>query len=165
MIAYQTHAEGSLIRARSAGSVRADLTLEDDEDLEWANHFLILAGVDHAALLEQADAALQLAVAPANQAYVRRMETANRDLWAANGRLARDRLGLGVAGAGSAALRHQDEIAEEVRQCRDRISALEQELASTRADRDEYRRGWVAVRSSRLTNVAARIAGHRFPRT
>jgi len=167
VLAYQTLAEGSLIRGQAAGSVRAEVSLDGEQDIDWANHYLILAGVDADALLASADAALQLAVAPANNRYMRRLDEANRLLWATNGRLTRERLGLGAAGAASAVLRREDELAarlEEIRQCRHRIATLEAELEGARAERDGYRRAYVAVHSSRLTNLAARVAGHRFER-
>ncbi|UTI65072.1 class I SAM-dependent methyltransferase [Paraconexibacter antarcticus] len=174
-VAFQSHAEGSLIRGRATGPVRAEVALDGEQDLDWANHFLLLAGVDADVLLDPADAALHLAVAPVNHRYMRGLERANRTLQAANGRLVRERLGLGAAGAASAVLRREDELAlsrEEVRQCRHRIGVLEAELArladettAARAERDGYRRAHVAVHSSRLTNLAARVAGHRFPRS
>jgi hypothetical protein len=141
--------------------------LSGEQDLDWANTFLVLAGVDAEALLSPADAALHLAVAPVNHRYMRHLEQANRGLLAVNGRLARERLGLGAAGAASAGLRREDTLAlarEEIRQCRHRIGVLEAEVESLRAERDGHRRADVAVHSSRLTNLAARVAGHRFQR-
>jgi len=172
--AYQTHAEGSVIRGQVAGSIRAEVAVGGEQDLDWANHLLVLAGVDAQALLDPADAALHLAVAPVNHRYMRHLEQANRELLAANGRLARGRLGLGGAGRASAVLRGEDELTaargreaqarEELDAVRGRISALEAELAGVRAERDGYRRAWMAVHSSRLINLAARLAGHRFDR-
>jgi hypothetical protein len=98
---------------------------------------------------------------------MRHLEQANRGLLATNARLARERLGLGAAGAASAVLRREDALAgsrEEVAQCRHRIAVLEGELEGVRAERDGYRRAHVVVHASRLTNLAARIAGHRFRR-
>jgi len=167
VVAYQNHAEGSLIRGRAGGTVRAEAELSGEQDLDWANTFLILAGVDAEALLSPAAAALHLAVAPVNHRYMRHLEPANRGLLAVNGRLARERLGLGAAGAASAVLRREDTLAlarEEIRQCRHRIGVLEAELESVRAERDGHRGAYVAVHSSRLTNLAARVAGHRFRR-
>jgi len=167
VVAYQNHAEGSLIRGRAADDVRVEVKLDGEQDLDWANHFLILAGVDVEALLSTADAALDLAVAPVNHRYLRHLEHANRSLYAVNSRLTRERLGLGAAGAASAVLRREDELAaarEQVVECRRRIGELEGELAGLRAEREEYRRAYVVVHTSRLTNRAARIAGHRFER-
>lgn len=164
-IAYQSHAEGSLIRGAAAGSVRADVQLDGEQDLDWANHFLVLAGVDADALLDPAVAGLHLAVAPVNHRYMRGLEHANRALLAANARLGRERLGLGAAGAASAQLRREDELTLAREQLADggrRLGELEAELAAARAERDGYRRAWMAVHSSRLTNLAARVAGHRF---
>src|SRR5207302_1364446 len=131
VVAYQTHAEGSLIRGEAAGPVRAEVGLDGEQDLDWANHFLLLAGVDAEALLGSADASLRLAVAPVNHRYMRSLEEANRALRAANGRLGRDRLGLGAAGGASAVLRREEEAElarEEIRQCRHRIGVLEAEV-------------------------------------
>ncbi len=167
VVAYQNHAEGSLIRGDAGGTARAEVELSGEQDLDWANTFLVLAGVDAEALLSPADAALHLAVAPVNHRYMRHLEQANRGLLAVNGRLARERLGLGAAGAASAGLRREDTLAlarEEIRQCRHRIGVLEAEVESLRAERDGHRRADVAVHSSRLTNLAARVAGHRFQR-
>lgn len=174
VVAYQTHAEGSLIRGEAAGPVRAEVGLDGEQDLDWANHFLLLAGVDSDALLGAADASLHLAVAPVNHRYMRGLEEANRALQAANGRLGRERLGLGAGGGASAVLRREDELElarEEIRQCRHRIGVLEEETrrlaeqaAAAMGERDAYRRAHVAVHSSRLTNLAARVAGHRFSR-
>lgn len=173
-IAYQSHAEGSLIRGRTAGMVRAEVALDGEQDLDWANHFLVLAGLDSGALLEGADAALQLAVAPVNHRYMRGLEEANRDLHATNNRLAREHLGLGAAGAASALLRREDALAalagelaaaqQRVAEAEARSARLAAEARDLRAERDGYRRAYVAVHSSRLTNFAARVAGHRFPR-
>lgn len=219
--AYQTHAEGSLIRGRTAGDVTATVRLSGEQDLDWANHFLVLAGVDASALMAAADANLQLAVAPVSHRYMRHLERANRGLLATNNRLARERLGLGAGGAGSAVLRREAEAqraqeeareaAEEVRAelarlrqaeidlqrdvgvLRETEDGLRQQLATAQAqagvlktasrrageleaerdelraerdglrtERDSYRRAWVVVRSSRLTKIAARLAGHRF---
>jgi len=236
-IAYQSHAEGSLIRGRSAGDVSATVRLSGEQDLDWSNHFLLLAGVDADGLLAAADANLQLAVAPVSHRYMRHLEQANRGLLATNGRLLRERLGLGAGGGASATLRAEDDLAasrraeaelagslEAVRQSeeelqrrlaeelenvqvaiqrsaetrllveeerhraeeerraaeetlrferdehRERIAQLtaqlkaelEAELTALREERDGYRRAWVVVQSSRITRLAARIAGHRL---
>lgn len=167
VVAYQTHAEGSLIRDRAAGRVRAEVEIDGEQDLDWANTFVLLAGVDTDALLGTADAALHLAVAPVNHRYMRHLEQANRSLHATNNRLARERLGLGAAGGASAVLRGEDALAasrEEVAQCRHRIGVLKAELETLRAERDAHRHAYVVVHASRLTNLAARVAGHRFDR-
>jgi SAM-dependent methyltransferase len=167
VIAYQNHAEGSLIRGEQAPSVQVEVQLDGEQDLGWANHFLILAGVDHEALLSGASAALHVAVAPVNHRYMRGLERANRSLQATNAQLTRERLGLGAAGGAAAVLRREDEL-ESTRGERDEARARADELAARadalQAERDDYRRAWMAVTSSRLTNLAARIAGHRFER-
>lgn len=180
-VAYQTHAEGSLIQAAAGGRARVEVEVDGEQDLDWANHFLLLAGVDVDQLLGTADGLVHLAAAPVNHRYMRHLEEANRRLLAENGRLARGRLGLGAGGGASSELRRESALErarEEIAQCRHRIGTLEAELAegreaagaaaiahdATRAERDEYRRAFVAVRSSRLTNTAARLAGHRFER-
>jgi SAM-dependent methyltransferase len=151
VVAYQTHAEGSLISGRATRSVSAEVAVEGEQDLDWANHFLVLAGVDDEALLSSSHAALQLAVAPVSNRYMRNLEQANRALWGANGRLSRERLGRGAAGAAPALVRQE--------------AQAEVEAEGVRHQREEEQRAWVAVSSSRLTNWAARIAGHRFERT
>jgi SAM-dependent methyltransferase len=167
VIAYQNHAEGSLIRGEQAPSVQVEVQLDGEQDLDWANHFLVLAGVDHEALLSSASSALHLAVAPVNHRYMRGLERANRSLQATNSQLTRERLGLGAAGGAAAVLRREDELAatrDELAHARALLAALEAETGALRAERDSYRRAYVAVHSSRLTNLAARIAGHRFAR-
>lgn len=163
-IAYQTHAEGSLIRGRSAGAVRAEVQLQGEQDLDWANHFLVLAGVDTGALLDAAGAALHLAVAPANHRYMRHLEQGNRALSAANARLARERLGLGAAGAASTVLRREDELEglrTQLARGHTRQLQLEAELRALWAERDRCRPAWAALRSSRLATLAVRVAGRR----
>lgn len=138
-IAYQTHAEGSLIRGRAAGAVRASVQLSGEQDLDWANHFLVLAGVGAEGLLASADADLHLAVAPVSHRYMRHLEQANRILLATNGRLAREQLGLGAGGAASATLRREDELAasrqseEELRSELEALRHSEAELRHTEA--------------------------------
>ncbi len=173
-LAFQTHAEGSLIRGRAAGAVTADIRVEGEQDLDSANVFLAIAGLDADVVLGASGAALNVAVAPINHRYMRNLEQANRSLGAANARLARERLGLGAAGAASSVLRREGELeaarADQRRQ-QGRVEALEAEAASLRterdalrAERDDYRRAHVVVHASRLTNLAARLAGHRFIR-
>ncbi len=151
------------------------IEVDGEQDLDWANHFLLLAGVDAEALLggrrRHGPPGRRTRQPPLHASAWRRPTAA---LLAENGRLARERLGLGAAGGASAALRKEDALEqarEEIRQCRHRIGTLEAELAAAadrasaaEAERDEYRRAFVAVRSSRLTNLAARLAGHRFER-
>jgi 2-polyprenyl-3-methyl-5-hydroxy-6-metoxy-1,4-benzoquinol methylase len=173
-VAYQTHAEGSLIQTGAGGPATVQIEIDGEQDLDWANHFVLLAGVDAEGLLGLGDGTVHLAAAPVNHRYMRHLEEANRRLLAENGRLARGRMGLGAGGGASAVLRQEDALEqarEEIRQCRHRIETLEAELivaadatAAVAAERDEYRRAFVAVRSSRLTNTAARLAGHRFER-
>jgi SAM-dependent methyltransferase len=167
VFAYQNHAEGSLIRGEEAPAVQVEVQLDGEQDLDWANHFLVLAGVDHETLLSSAKAAVHVAIAPVNHRYMRGLERANRSLQAANAQLARERLGLGAAGGAAALLRREDDLAElraQLNDARERLGAAETEAAALNAERAEYRRAYVAVRSSRLTNLAARIAGHRFER-
>lgn len=179
VIAFQTHAEGTLIRGRSGGEVRATVQLDGEQDLDWANQFLVLSGVDADDLLAPADALTHLALGPVNHRYMRGLERANAELRSANGRLARERLGLGAGGAAAAVLRREDEVdvlrsllaaAEAERDAAQAAEAVareqvDQERATTaelRAERDDYRRAHVVVRHSRLTRLAARAAGHRF---
>ena len=143
-IGYQTHAEGSLIRGRAAGEVRASVQLSGEQDLDWANHFLVLAGVDAEGLLASADADLQLAVAPVSHRYMRHLEQANRSLLATNGRLARERFGLGAGGAASATLRREDELAASRRS----EEELRRELEELRRTEGELRAELEAVRQT-----------------
>lgn len=156
-LAFQTHAEGSVIRSAETDVVDARVRLTGEQDLDWANHFLILAGLDAGELLGVGDAALHLAVAPVNHRYMRGLERANRDLQATNMRLTRERLGRFRAAAADRADDHGDGAASG-----ERIAWLEHELAEARRERDEHRRAWVVVRHSRLTRLAARLSGHRF---
>lgn len=162
-IAFQTHAEGTLIRPAAGGPVEARVDVEGEQDLDWANAFLLLAGVDADALLGSAE--LHLAVGPVNHRYMKGLELANRRLLAENGRLGRERLGL--AGAGGAARVLRDEQAEtaardEAQSLRNQLHDARVAVEQLRAEREEYRRAWVVVRASRITKLAARLAGHRF---
>ncbi|WP_320671120.1 class I SAM-dependent methyltransferase [Patulibacter defluvii] len=157
-IAYQTHAEGSLIRTAETDDVDARVRLGGEHDLDWANSFLVVAGIDQRRLLPVEDANLQLTVSPVNHRYMRHLEQANRELWATNMRLGRERLGRVARDAGDTEQRDRDP--SDVT----RIADLEAQLASAIRERDEHRRAWIVVRHSRLTRVAARLAGHRFDR-
>lgn len=161
-IAYQNHAEGSLIRGEAVRPVQVVLEADGELELDWANHFVVLAGVDTNALLDPGSSLMHLAVAPVNHCHMRNLERANRELHAVNARLSREHLGLGAAGAASAVLRADARRGGTEHDAQ--LAALEQELSVLRAERAEYRRAWVAVHSSRLTNLAARLAGHRFER-
>ncbi len=167
VFAYQNHAEGSLIRGEDAPTVAVEVQLDGEQDLDWANHFLILAGVDHEALLSAANAQLHLAVAPVNHRYMRGLELANRSLQAANAQLSRERLGLGAAGGAAAVLRREDEVAQlrmELAHAHQLVATLEADAAEWRRERDDYTQAHAALRSSALTRLAARLAGYRVDR-
>jgi 2-polyprenyl-3-methyl-5-hydroxy-6-metoxy-1,4-benzoquinol methylase len=110
VVLSQYLAEGSLIvtgdavggsgvqgRLVDAGSPEASSEI-------WANHWLILIGVD-SAQSEQAQAGLALVATPHHNQYMRQLERANAELHRANLRMGRAWLGVHDAAAGSAEAR------------------------------------------------------------
>jgi 2-polyprenyl-3-methyl-5-hydroxy-6-metoxy-1,4-benzoquinol methylase len=113
-------AEASLVvRANPdpSSEVRGRLVGTPGDDA-WANHWLILVGVDGAEA-EGAEAALALAVADHHNEYMRILERANAELHRTNQRLARGWLGVHNAAAAGAELRRRQLEAEVAELARD----------------------------------------------
>ena len=94
-------AEASLVRPadeRDGAELRGTLLGDADPGAAWANHWLLLAGVDPAAV-DGAHARLELTAAANHNAYMRQLEHANAELIRANNRLARRWLGVHDAAA------------------------------------------------------------------
>jgi 2-polyprenyl-3-methyl-5-hydroxy-6-metoxy-1,4-benzoquinol methylase len=103
-------AEGSLILTRDAGRDSEahgrvlDAGSPEASSEVWANHWLILVGVD-LAQSEQAQAGLGFVAAPYHNQYMRQLERANAELLRANLRMGRAWLGVHDAAAGAAEAR------------------------------------------------------------
>jgi 2-polyprenyl-3-methyl-5-hydroxy-6-metoxy-1,4-benzoquinol methylase len=108
IVISQYLAEASLcVRANSAPASEVRGRLVDGRTEEaWANHWLILVGVEEAEV-NGAEALLALAVAAHHNDYMRGLERANRELYRTNQRLARGHLGVHDAAAGSAEARRR----------------------------------------------------------
>jgi SAM-dependent methyltransferase len=103
---YQFHAEGTLIQPGFEAELDGRLVLTDRGDREYCNTLIALVNFDWDALSRSAWARAQLAVAPTHNRYMLSLERANRELWRANARLARQKLGR----ADSAAVAHLMEV-------------------------------------------------------
>lgn len=93
------------------------LRLSERADGAWANHWLLVTGVEPG-VLDGARARLSLAASAAPNAYIRLLEKANADLYRHNTRLARARLGVHDAAA-AAVLRRVEETRAEARHWED----------------------------------------------
>ena len=117
-VLYQFLAEGSLLRGEEPADVAAEFVLPEHGEREWANHFIACVNLDQALKEAGESAHMHLAVAPLYNRLIRDLERANRELWAENAAIARERVGFGDAGAVM---------------LRERVSQLEQELELLRA--------------------------------
>ena len=123
-VLYQFLAEGSLIRGEEASERDAEFVLREHGDPEWANHFIACVNLDER-LAELGDSAhMRLAVAPLYNRWMRTLERANRELWRENGRIARQRIGVGDSAAVT--------VAGRIRQLEEQVQRLEGILAKPR---------------------------------
>jgi SAM-dependent methyltransferase len=134
LVLSQYLAEASLIAARDA-DLSSELTgrLVDVPDGEpWANHWLILVGLDGVAA-SAASADLTLAAAANHNDYMRTLERANAELHRTNQRLARGWLGVHDAAAASAEARQRkvDELTRELGAERSAHRALKLQYEAT----------------------------------
>jgi ubiquinone/menaquinone biosynthesis C-methylase UbiE len=125
---YQYLAEGSLVRGDEASEVTAEVPLDEHAEPEYANHYIVCVNMEDR-LSGVGDLRMRLVAAPLYNRYIMGLERANRELWAENARLGRERLGVSDAAAGAvqarmAALREARELAEQ------RIKDLEVELGA-----------------------------------
>jgi hypothetical protein len=110
VVVSQYLAEGSLIlmpdaaRDSEAHGRLVDAGSPEASSEVWANHWLILVGVD-AAQREQARAGLGFVTSPHHNQYMRQLERANAELLRANLRMGRAWLGVHDAAAGAAEAR------------------------------------------------------------
>ncbi len=107
----QSLAEGSWIAESGApdGPATAWLVGADEARPEWANHWLLVAGVDEGAT-SRARARMALAASPPHNAYMRHLERANDALRSTNARLGRKWLGVHDAAAAAVVRRLQERI-------------------------------------------------------
>jgi 2-polyprenyl-3-methyl-5-hydroxy-6-metoxy-1,4-benzoquinol methylase len=120
IVLSQYLAEASLLVRTNldpASEVRGRIVDTPGDDA-WANHWLILVGVDGAEA-GAAEAALALAVADHHNEYMRILERANAELHRTNQRLARGWLGVHDAAAAGAEARRRKLEAEVVELARD----------------------------------------------
>ena len=114
VVVEQHLAEASVLRRVGATGdieLRGSVRPSDEDDGSWANHWLLLTGVD-AADLEGARASLTAAITENQNGYMRLLERANADLRRHNARLARQWLGIHDAGAAAVLRRLEDAAAE-----------------------------------------------------
>jgi SAM-dependent methyltransferase len=133
IVRSQYLAEASLIvddDSRAKSELRGRL-VDDPGDPAWANHWLILAGVD-AAEVDGAQAALTLAAAAYHNEYMRTLELANEELLRANVRLGRTRLGVHDAAAASTEA-HRTELEAQVGELTRKLEAQRAETQRQKA--------------------------------
>jgi hypothetical protein len=139
--------EASLIGlpGEGAAELRGRL-LEHEQESAWANHWVLVAGVDDAAL-ERARALVGLAAAPQHNQYMRQLEAANAELLRANLRMGRAWLGI-----------HDAAAAVIVRKLEERNEQLHKALLESRsqarqwkgiADRNAYARELLSKEAQR----------------
>lgn len=146
VIVHQYHAEGSLIVIDEADDLDARLHGLERAEPPYANHFLLVAGIDGERLAGVHRGRMQLALAPAYNRYMKSLERANNDLRRRNNQLARGLLGKGDSAAPSYIRRTEGALVEVVRLRVDvenlqgelelrqrRIARLEEQLADARA--------------------------------
>lgn len=153
----QWHAQGSLI-APEADPARADGTPlmapipSGAQPRGWAGHYLVLV---HAEAAEQApaEAELRWTVEPVNARWLESLKRANRELWAANERLAdtkdRPRGTYGAAAASVAARWEQQALAAE-----ERAGQAEAALAARIADEQQIAARYEEIKSRRAVRIA-----------
>ena len=158
-LVFQFLAEGSLIRREDHGDSEPQLSdpLADHGEPEWANHFVGLVGFDDSALAGGPLARAQLAISPAHNRAVRSLQRANRELWYANARLAREKMGT-YDTAAVAALLKVEQARADARRAEQR--AHQAELRLDGAERQAQQEGqraeelWVMVQELRAELTA-----------
>lgn len=135
----QSLAEGSWIAEIGAadGPVTAWVVGADEARPEWANHWLLVAGVDEEAT-SRARARMALAVTPPHNAYMRHLERANDELRRTNARLSRAWLGVHDAAAAAVVRRLQEE--NDAGRERARVAEAEAEKWHAIADNNDWAR-------------------------
>jgi 2-polyprenyl-3-methyl-5-hydroxy-6-metoxy-1,4-benzoquinol methylase len=129
IVLSQYLAEGSLILTGDGGRDSEvhgrliDAGAPEVSSEVWANHWLVLIGVD-SAQVEQAQAGLVLVAAPHHNQYMRQLERTNAELFRTNSRLARGWLGVHDAAA-ARCMRLEAKVVELERIARHHKAALE----------------------------------------
>lgn len=151
-ILEQRLAEASVLRrAGETGEteLRGRLRAGGEDEAAWANHWLLIAGVD-AAALDGARLRLSVTAASNQSGYMRQLERANADLRRHNARLARTWLGIHDAGA-----------AVVVKRIDERASAAEESLRHWKGEAGK----WEAIADSNdwaFKDAQARLASPRY---
>ncbi len=145
-ILHQYLAEGSLIVVDEAGEVDARLFGLERAEPPYANHYLVVAGIDDERVAGAHRARMQVALAPTYNRYMRSLERANTELRRRNNQLTRGLLGKGDSAAPSYIKRTEAQLAELAQRRQDivemqgeldlrqrRIHRLEEQLEHARA--------------------------------
>jgi 2-polyprenyl-3-methyl-5-hydroxy-6-metoxy-1,4-benzoquinol methylase len=145
-IVHQYLAEGSLIAVDDAGDVDARLYGLERAEPPYANHYLLVAGIDRERLEGAHRARMQVALAPTYNRYMRSLERANTELRRRNNQLTRGLLGKADSAAPSYIKRTEAQLAELAQRRQDivemqgeldlrqrRIHRLEEQLEHARA--------------------------------
>jgi 2-polyprenyl-3-methyl-5-hydroxy-6-metoxy-1,4-benzoquinol methylase len=122
VLLYQYLAEGSLIASESPESTEALLVHPSRAEPEYANSFVAAVGFDNAAFT-MASARMSVAVSPTYSSYVRSLERANDELYAANARLMHGHLSSSD-GAATASLARLSVALSDVRSLQEANRAL-----------------------------------------
>jgi 2-polyprenyl-3-methyl-5-hydroxy-6-metoxy-1,4-benzoquinol methylase len=101
VILPQFLAEGSLIVPAGAEGTDVSVNRADRDEPDYANHFIVCAGVPHAEVAAVHNGRLQVEAAPAYNRHVKALERAYDELRRANARLARQKLGKSGSAAAS----------------------------------------------------------------
>jgi 2-polyprenyl-3-methyl-5-hydroxy-6-metoxy-1,4-benzoquinol methylase len=127
-------AEGSLLCPAGASETEVEVTLEDRDEPEYANHFIFCAGFDPGAVTRALHGRIQLNTSPVFNRWAEDLKHAAWALRRENARLARARLGKGGSAAASALAAisdHEARMAELRERCRvaeERANELEMAL-------------------------------------
>jgi 2-polyprenyl-3-methyl-5-hydroxy-6-metoxy-1,4-benzoquinol methylase len=100
-------AEGSVITMTEpgGGEVDAHAVLDERDEPEYANHYIVCVGEALSAALP--DGLMQLEAAPLANRYMRNLERANKVLWRTNQRLGRSHLGKADSAAGALVAKYE----------------------------------------------------------
>jgi 2-polyprenyl-3-methyl-5-hydroxy-6-metoxy-1,4-benzoquinol methylase len=144
-IVHQYLAEGSLIAVDDAGDLDARVYGLERAEPPYANHYLLVAGVDRERVEAAHRARMQVAIAPTYNRYMRSLERANTELRRRNNQLTRGLLGKADSAAPSYIKRTEAQLAELVQRRADivemqgeldlrqrRIHRLEEQLEHAR---------------------------------
>ena len=96
---YQFHAEASLIRMRNVEDTGLRAALLEQGEPEYANHFIACVNLGDRVQASALSARVDVAVAAYHSRYMLSLERANAELYRANARLAKKRIGVNDSAA------------------------------------------------------------------